>query len=411
MYPKTEASDDRSEDWQSRDALASAPRLRPMPSQATCSALGVRLSRAKQASGNGKAMRWLGLAAALAAASLGAVSAAADPVAEFYKGKQLQFIIRSGVGGGYDQYARLLGRHIGRNIPGNPTVLPVNMPGGGGIVAANFVATKAPRDGTILTIVSQGLPVDQALGLNKSLQADLRSFNWIGNLSDSNQVLVTWHTSATKSLEDAKKRETIIGSTQAGSISVQLPAFYNSILKTRLRIVFGYPDGTDVNIAMERGEVEGRGTNPWASYQSTTPDWVRDKKVIPIIQVGLKKDPGLPDVPLLRDLATSPDEQLVLDYMSKAVAVGRPVATTPGVPDARVAALRRAFDVTLADPEFIKEADAQRAEISAMSGEQLAQIIADLIEAPQSVRDKVKTAMEPPRDAREVKGQGKSKEQ
>src|SRR3954469_604504 len=128
--------------------------------------------------------------------------AAADPVADFYAGKQIKFIIRSGVGGSYDSYSRLLGRHIGKHIPGNPSVVPINMPGGGGIRSANYVAKVAPQDGTILTIVSQGLGVDQALGLNASFQADLRDFNWVGNISASNQVLVTWHTSPTKTLAD-----------------------------------------------------------------------------------------------------------------------------------------------------------------------------------------------------------------
>jgi tripartite-type tricarboxylate transporter receptor subunit TctC len=351
-------------------------------------------------------MRYSGLVLALAALLAGSV-AYADPVADFYAGKQIQFIIRSGVGGGYDQYSRLLAKHIGRHIPGNPIVVPINMPGAGGILAANHVANKAPRDGTILTMVSQGLPVDQALGLNKSLQADLREFNWLGNMSSSNQVLVTWHTSATKTLEDAKKRETVIGSTQAGSISVQLPAFYNSILGTKFRIVFGYPDGTDVNLAMERGEVEGRGTNPWASYQATTPDFIKNKQIIPILQVGLEKDPDLPNVPLLRELATTPDEKVVLDYMSKAVVVGRPIATNPGVPPERVEALRKAFDATLKDPEFIRDATAQRAEIQYMSGAELARIVKDLIDAPQAVRDKVREAMEP-KAAREIKIDKKS---
>ncbi|MFM1814123.1 MAG: hypothetical protein RLZ98_818 [Pseudomonadota bacterium] len=331
-----------------------------------------------------------------------ASAAVADSVAEFYKGNQIRFIIRSGVGGGYDQYARLLGRHIGRHIPGNPSVLPVNMPGGGGIVAANYVAVRAPRDGSILTIVSQGLPVDQALGLNKSFQADLREFNWIGNLSNSNQVLVTWHTAKTKSLDDLMKRETLIGATGAGSISVQMPSFLNNIVGTKIKIVFGYPNGGDVNIAMERGEVEGRSTNPWASYKAVTPQYISEKKIIPILQMGLTKDPDLPNVPLMRDLAKTPEQKLVLDYMSKSVAVGRPIATTPGVPKERVAALRAAFDATLVDPQFKSEADKQRAEINPMTGAELEQIVRELIEAPQSVRDKVKTAMERPQDAKKI---------
>jgi tripartite-type tricarboxylate transporter receptor subunit TctC len=333
----------------------------------------------------------------------------ADAVADFYAGKQIRFIIRSGVGGGYDQYARLLARHIGKHIPGKPSVLPVNMPGGGGIRAANYVAKVAPQDGTILTIVSQGLPVDQALGLNKSFQADLRDFHWIGNMSSSNQVTVVWHTSPSKTWADLFKRETTIGSTQAGSISVQMPAIYNNILGTKVRIIFGYPDGRDVNLAMERGEVEGRATNPWASYVAVTPDLVAKKWIIPVIQIGMKKDPDLPNVPLLRDQkAKTPEDQAVLEFMSKATVVGRPIATTPGVPADRVAALRKAFDATLKDPEFIKEAQTMRAEIDAMTGAELTEIVNELIAAPVSLRERVKLAIQP-KNAKELPGKKKKK--
>ncbi len=322
--------------------------------------------------------------------------ARADEVEDFYRGKTIQFIIRSAAGGGgYDSYARLLGRFIGQHIPGNPRVLPVNMPGGGGIVAANYVARVAPRDGTILAIVSQGLVADQALGLNKSLQADLREFNWIGNMSDSNQILAVWHSSPTKSFADARKRETTIGTTQAGSISQQLTAFYNNVLGAKLKIIFGYPDGHDADLAMERGEVEGRGTNTWASYIAVTPHYVSEKLIIPLLQVGLRKDPALPDTPLLKDMALKPQDQPLLDFMSKAVAVGRPIATTPGVPAPRVAALRRAFDETLKDPEFIRAAEIERAEISAMTGAELALLIDELLGAPDSVKERVRQAIQP----------------
>jgi tripartite-type tricarboxylate transporter receptor subunit TctC len=348
----------------------------------------------------------LAISTGLAAA---ATPALADAVADFYRGKEIRFIIRSGVGGGYDSYARLLGRHIGKHIPGNPKVVPINMPGGGGIRAANYVAQVAPKDGTILTIVSQGLPVDQALGLNPSFKADLRDFHWVGNMSSSNQVLVTWHTSPTKTLADLMKRETPIGSTQAGSISVQMPSVYNNILGTKIRIIFGYPDGRDVNLAMERGEVEGRATNPWASYVSVTPEYVAKKRIIPIIQVGMDKDPALPGVPLLREQkAKTPQDQAVLEFMSKATVVGRPIATTPGVPADRVAALRKAFDATLKDPQFIAEAKKQRAEIDAMTGAQLAQIVNELIAAPLDLRERVKLAIQP-KDAKELPGQKKKK--
>jgi tripartite-type tricarboxylate transporter receptor subunit TctC len=349
----------------------------------------------------GAALGLCGLASAL--------PASADPIEDFYRGKTMQMVIRSQAGGGgYDSYARLLARHIGRNIPGNPRVMPVNMPGGGGIVAANFVAKAAARDGTVLAIVSQGLAVDQALGLNPSFQADLREFNWVGNMSDSNQILAVWHTSPTRSFEDARKRVTTIGTTQAGSISQQLTAFYNNVLGAKLKIVFGYPDGHDVDMAMQRGEVEGRGTNTWASYYSVSPHFVTDKLITPLIQVGLQKDPALPHVPLLRDMGLSPKDQPILDFMSKAVAVGRPIATTPGVPAERVEALRRAFDATLKDPAFMREAEKERAEISPMTGAQLAGIIRELIEAPADLKAQVREAIQPKKqDTQEIAGGAK----
>jgi tripartite-type tricarboxylate transporter receptor subunit TctC len=338
-----------------------------------------------------------------------AAPAVADPIADFYRGKQIKFIIRSGVGGSYDSYSRLLGRHISKHIPGNPSIVPINMPGGGGIRAANYVAKVAPQDGTILTIVSQGLPVDQALGLNASFQADLRDFHWIGNISASNQVLVTWHTSPTKTLADLMRRETVIGSSQAGSISVQMPAVLNNIVGTKIRIVFGYPDGRAINLAMERGEVEGRATNPWASYIATDPHLVDNKLIVPIIQMGMQKDDDLPNVPLMRELAKDAAGQAVLDFMSRAVTFGRPIATTPGVPAERVAALRRAFELTLKDPDFIQEAKKQRAEILPMTGAALEVLVRDIIGSPLELRERVRLAIQPT-NAKELPGKkGKNK--
>ena len=330
----------------------------------------------------------------------------ADPVADFYKGKQMKMIIRSNVGGGYDLYARVLANHIVKHIPGKPTMIPVNMPGGGGIKAANYVANVAPKDGTILTIVSQGLPVDQALGINKGLEADLREFNWIGNMSSHNQVTVVWHTSKTQSWKDALTRETIVGTTGAGSISQQIPAVYNNVLGAKFKLVVGYPGGTDVNLAMERGEVEARATNPWVSYKATTPHLVEKKLIKPIVQIGLRKEPDLPDVPLMSELTKDPDDKQVVDFISRSVAVGRPIATTPGVPAERVAALRKAFDATLKDPEFIAETEKQGMEIRAMTGEELEQLVKDIIAAPAAIREKVKLAIVP-KEQQTTKAPGK----
>ncbi len=346
--------------------------------------------------------------ALMAATLLSPVPAFADAIADFYKGKSIRFLIRTPPGGDYDSYSRLFARHMWRHIPGQPQMIPQQMTGGGGIVAANFMGNIGPKDGTIVSIISQGLPVDQALGLNTSLKVDLRDFNYIGNIVDANQLLVVWHTSQTKNLEDAKKRFTPIGSTGAGSISVQLPAFYNNVLGTKFRIIVGYAGGQAVDLAMENGEVEGRGTNPLSGYKASKPHYLRDNLIIPLIQVGLRKEPELPNVPLLLDQPVAAEDRPLLEFMSLAVAVGRPLATSPGVPQERVAALRKAFHDTLKDPEFIAEAEKTNSEIRPVSGEELARHISTLISAPQHVKDRMKIVLEPKiSDTQEIKPEKK----
>jgi len=336
-----------------------------------------------------------------ARAALGAIlaltctPALADPVADFYKGKQIRFVIRTTPGGDYDQYTRLFARFMGKHIPGNPALIPVNMPGGGGITAANYMAQVAPRDGTVIGIVSQGLAADQALGMSPQLKADLREFQWIANIVYSNQLLVVWHTSPTKTIEDAKKRVTTIGTTGAGSASVQYPAFYNNVLGTKFKIVFGYPGGQHIDLAMERGEVEGRGTNPYSGWMASKPTWIPQKLIIPLIQAGIEKEPALPDIPLILDQPVMAEDKPLLRFMAEASTVGRPLATTPGVPAERVAALRASFAETLKDPEFIAAAKQENLEINPMTGDRLQQIIFGLLNAPQDVRERMKVALEP----------------
>ena len=332
------------------------------------------------------------LAAGLVLATIGAAPVAiADEVADFYKGKQIRMIIRSSPGAGYDTYARLLTKHITKYIPGQPTALNINMPGAGGIVAANHVAVQAARDGTTITIVSVGLPMDQATGLNQSFKADLTKFNWIGNLSDSNQIMQTWHTSQTKTLEDAMRRETIIAAAGAGSFSSMIPSALNSVLGTRFKIII-YQEGLEPNLAMERGEVEGRGTESFATTMAVSPQNVTQKKINILVQIGLKRDKAMANVPLLLDYAKTDAQRQILDFFSRAVVIGRPVATTPDVPKERVQALRRAFDKAVGDVEFKADARQQRAEISPMTGEETQQLVSDLINAPKEVRDRVKAA-------------------
>jgi len=324
-----------------------------------------------------------------------ATPAVADSVSDFYTGKQIRFVIRTTVGGDYDQYSRLFARFLGKHIPGNPSMIPINMPGGGGITAANYMANIAPRDGTVIGVVSQGLAVDQALGVSPQLKADLREFNWIANIVHSNQLLVVWHTSQTKTVEDAKKRETTIGTTGAGSASVQYPAFYNNVIGTKFKIVFGYPGGQMIDLAMERGEVEGRGTNPYSGWMASKPTWIPQKLIIPLVQAGVEKEPALPDVPLITELSDKPADKPLLEFMGRASTVGRPLATTPGVPAERVAALRNAFAATLKDPEFIAAAAHEQLDIQPMTGDKLREVIAGILNSPADIRERVKVALQP----------------
>jgi hypothetical protein len=199
-----------------------------------------------------------------------------------------------------------------------------------------------------------------------------------------------WHTSKVKTIEDAMKYEAPMGAT-GGSTSSQYPRAMNALLGTKFKIILGYPGGNDINLAMERGEVEGRGSNAWASWKSTRMDWIRDKKVNIIVQIGLKKEPDLPDVPLLIDLAKNEEDKAVLRLLSAPTTIGRPIFTSPGVPEERVKALRAAFDATMKDPEFLADAKRSGFDINPVSGEEMQKIVADIVATPKVIADRLQS--------------------
>jgi tripartite-type tricarboxylate transporter receptor subunit TctC len=323
--------------------------------------------------------------------ALSTTSSLADGVADFYRGKQIQFYIRAAPGGNYDLYSRLLGQYMTRYLPGHPNILPVNMPGGGGLVALNYVANVAPKDGTALTIMTQTFPMEQALSLDSLLKVDLRTLNWIGDMSDSNELYFTSKNSPTKTLEDAKRRVTVLAATGNGSITAVLAALYNNTLGTKFKIIYGYPSGPDMTLAMERGEVEGRSVSNPDELAATPSD--AQKKYNFLIQTGLDKLPGYQQVPLLRDLAANDDERRIFDFVSNGVVIARPLVTNAGVPKERVAALRQAFDEAMRDPGFLADAKRQGMQISAKSAPELKKLIADLLDAPAGLRKEVARAI------------------
>lgn len=309
--------------------------------------------------------------------------AAAQSPAEFYRGKTLTMLIGTSAGNDYDFRARLIARHMGRYIPGNPAMVPRNMPGGGGVVATNYVAAIAPRDGTTLYMIMSNMMSAQAMGA-KGVKFDTRTFRWIGNTTSTPNVVNSWHTTGVTRIEQTRTRELVVGA-PAGTAGVLYATALNKLAGTRLKIVTGYPGGGEVNIAMERGEVEGRGSNSWASWKSTKPQWIADKKLNILVQVGLTRHPDLPSVPLLLELAGNDLDRQVLRFISSDTAISRAVVVPPEVPADRVEALRQAFDAVMKDRELVAEARGRKIDLTPMRGVD-AQAIADgITNAPTPV--------------------------
>jgi tripartite-type tricarboxylate transporter receptor subunit TctC len=323
------------------------------------------------------------IALVLAAFALATPALSQNSVADFYRGKTLSMVIPSSPGGDYDLRARMVAQYMSRHIPGNPTIVPRNMPGGGGITAANWLQVQAPRDGTALETPLSTMPLAQA-SKQRGVQFDVTEWAWIGNTTKSPNVISVWHTSPIRSIEDATKREVILGAPGANTPSAYNPLALNTIVGTKFKLIVAYPGGNDVNLAMERGEVEAR-HNIWASWVSGHPDWLRDKKIFQIVQIGLEKHPDLTDVPLMMDLAKNPEDRAVLRLLSSDVAFARPIATTPGVPAERVAALRRAFDATMKDPDVIGECERANRDLSASTGEEVQAVVKDVLAASPAV--------------------------
>jgi tripartite-type tricarboxylate transporter receptor subunit TctC len=317
------------------------------------------------------------LAAAIAVAFV-AVPAGAQPADSFYAGKTVKLIVGTGPGGGYDIYGRLLARHIGRHIPGHPTVVVVNIPGASSLTAANYLANVAPRDGSEMLLIVQTLPIVQVAGSDK-VRFDLARFNWVGNMSDASNIFLSWHTSPVKTMKDAQEQELIMGSTTPSSLGGLYPAVANQVLGTKFKIINGYASGDAIDIALERGEVQGRAGNSWPALKAYRGYWIRDRLINVMVQVGLRKEADLQAVPLLTEFARDDRERQVLQFYSSLVASGRALATGPEVPADRVAVLRRAFDAALADPALLAEAEKQGLELSPLAGDKVQDVVTTMV--------------------------------
>jgi tripartite-type tricarboxylate transporter receptor subunit TctC len=323
--------------------------------------------------------------AALATLALYPISAAhAQSLADFYKGKNVDLYIGYSAGGGYDVYARLLARHMARFIPGNPAIVPKNMPGAGSLVLANWLYNVAAKDGTAFGTIGRGTGFDPLLGSTKA-QFDAAKFNWIGSMNDEVSVCVAWQTSGITKLEQVMQKELTVGGTGPAADTDQFPKVLNATINTRFKIIPGYPGGNDIDLAMERGEVMGRCGWSWSSVIATHKAWIDEKKINVLVQLSLGKHPDLPDVPLVMDFAKNDEEKQIFKLVFARQPMGRPFLAPPGVPADRIGALRKAFMDTMKDRDFLAEADKMKFEINPVSGDAVQGIVQDVYQTPKSV--------------------------
>lgn len=317
--------------------------------------------------------------------------------AEFFSGKQLSMLIGTTAGGGYDAYGRLIARHIGRHIPGNPSVTAKNMPGAGGLAAANYLYNRAPKDGTEILIVQNGLPFERLFHAlspeGKNALFDATKFGWIGSATQTVFVTVTWYTSAVKTLQDAIAREAILGASTTSSDSYILAMLSNNLLGTRFKVVHGYAGANEVSLAVENGEIEGEAGKDWTTLTATRPQWIRDRRVNILMQMGMRSHPDLKGVPMAIELARTPQDRQIMEVVFAKFGMARPFFTAPSVPAERLAILRRAFDATLADPAVLVEANKLGMEVSPVRGEEVEMLVTRMMATPDALSTRARDAL------------------
>jgi len=324
---------------------------------------------------------------------------AQDNQDSFYEGKTISFLSGHSAGGGYDTYVRTLARHIGEHIPGNPQVVVKNVPGAGSLVLTNQIANTLDADGTVIASVARGMAFEPLFG-NEQARYKPGEMNWLGSLNNETSLCVAWHESGVKNWQDLKTKSLSVGSTGAGADTNLFPRVFSEMFGLKFDIIAGYPGGNDVMLAMERGEVMGRCGWSWSSAKSTREDWIAELnegmdqgKVNILFQMSLKKHTDLPDVPLVTELAETEKQRQVLNLLFARQVMGRPLVVPPGVPEARVAMLRKAVAETVEDPDFLQDARNQSLGINFVSGEEIQSIVQEAYEYPADVIAVIKNAM------------------
>lgn len=311
--------------------------------------------------------------------------ALADPVADFYKGKMLTIYVGLSAGGGYDTNARLVGRHIGKYIPGNPNVSVRNMPGAGGLVMTNYVVNVAPKDGLHMGAPQRGVPMEPLLGHASKAQFDPLKMEWIGSVNSDTSVAIVHSRTGIKTWQDLRNRETIIAGTGVGTESVVVPYVLRNLMGLKYKVIAGFPGGSEMNLAMERGEVDGRGTFSYTSLKPHLKEWIESGKYRIVYQQGLRKHKDLPNVPLISEEAPTPELKRLFRVQFTAFELGRPLFVAPGVPKERVAALRKAFDEVVKDKTLLAEADKGGLEIDPVAAKEMIELLTEVYNTPKEL--------------------------
>ena len=330
-------------------------------------------------------------ALALAMALLAPV-AGARAEEDFYRGKNIRLVLSTGVGGGYAVYGRALARHLPEHLAGHPSIIVENMPGAGGVKAANWFYSQAPRDGSVIGIVQVTVPLAPLLG-NKGAQYDPTRFNWLGSMDQVPGMCIAWHEAPIKTWADMQRKEFIVGGTGVGSSMLIYPALMNQLLGTHFKVISGYADGSSVYLAMQRGEVMGACGAFLTAIKATLPDWIRDKKFTVPIVIAAHRLKDFPDSPPITDFITDPKTRAVFDLAFASEEMDRPVLLPPGVPEPRVAELRRAFEATMTDAAFRTDAERQHISIDYVAGERLAEVIRHTYALPKEAIEIARAAM------------------
>ena len=320
--------------------------------------------------------------AALAAALL-ASAAAAEEVADFYRRTDVTLYVGSGPSGGFDSYARVLARHYGNFIPGKPNIVVKNMPGASGLNAINFLYNAAPRDGSVILASFNAVVLDPLYG-KQGARFDPRALGWIGSVGKQTGTCLTWHTVPVKDYKDAQRREILVGATGADSTPNIFPRLLNAMMGTKFKVIDGYTT-PDLRLAVERGEIEGLCGIAWETHMASVPQWIIDKKVNFLLQLGLSASPHLPGVPLAIDLIAKPEDREVWELLVIPQEFGRPFAAPPGVPADRLAALQKAFDATMKDPAYRADTEKTKQFVDPLGAAEIAALVARAYAAPKPI--------------------------